>query len=71
MERDEDRWITYSLTLVDRGGGTWGYTKEEAKANIQVVLRMTLESMVRHGETIPEDTTSDSEGEAPQIAITM
>jgi hypothetical protein len=51
--------------------GAWGYTKEEARANIQVVLKMTIESMIRHGETIPEDPDLDSEGEAPQIAITI
>jgi hypothetical protein len=32
---------------------------------------MTIESMIRHGETIPEDPDLDSEGEAPQIAITI
>jgi predicted RNase H-like HicB family nuclease len=71
IEPDEDRWLAYSPTLADRGGGTWGYTKEEARANIQVVLKMTIESMIRHGETIPEDTTLENEGEAPQIAITI
>jgi predicted RNase H-like HicB family nuclease len=71
IEPDEDRWLAYSPALVDRGAGTWGYTKEEARANIQVVLRMTIESMIRHGETIPEDTTLENEGEEPQIAITI
>ena len=71
IEPDEDRRLAYSPTLADRGGGTWGYTKEEARANIQVVLKMTIESMIRHGETIPEDPALDSEGEAPQIAITI
>ena len=71
IEPDEDRWLAYSPALADRGGGTWGYTKEEARANIQVVLKMTLESMIKHGEPIPEDTVFDSEAEAPQIAITI
>jgi predicted RNase H-like HicB family nuclease len=71
IEPDEDRWLAYSPALVDRGAGTWGYTKEEARANIQVVLKMTIESMIRHGETIPEDTTLENEGEEPQIAITI
>ena len=71
IEPDEDRWIAYSPTLVERGAATWGYTEDEARANIQVVLRMTIESMIRHGETIPEDTTLENEGEEPQIAITI
>lgn len=60
IEPDEDRWLAYSPTLVERGAGTWGYTKEEAKANIQVVLKMTIESMIRHGETIPQDSVLGS-----------
>ena len=71
IEPDEDRWLAYSPTLVERGAGTWGYTKEEARTNIQVVLKMTIESMIRHGETIPEDSVLDNEPQALQIAITI
>ena len=38
-----------------KGASTWGYTKEEALRNIREVVEMTVESMVEHGEPIPED----------------
>ena len=72
IEPDEDRWLAYSPTLVGQGGATWGYTKEEARANIQVVLKMTLESMIEDGDPIPEDPMTDSRplGET-QITVTV
>jgi len=30
IEPDEDKWVAYSPELKDRGGATWGETKEEA-----------------------------------------
>ena len=72
VEPDEDRWFAYSPGLEHRGAATWGYTKEEARANIRVVLKMTLESMIEHGEHIPEEPIPDSEtiGE-PRVTITI
>ena len=52
---DEDRWFAYCPALEAKGGATWGYTREEAIKNIREVLKMTLESMSRHGESIPEE----------------
>ena len=52
VEPDEDRWIAYSPLLKEKGGATWGYTKEEALKNINEVLEMVVESMVEDGETI-------------------
>jgi predicted RNase H-like HicB family nuclease len=53
VEPDEDRWVAYAPALKDRGGATWGYTREEALDNIRQVVQMTVDSMVRHGEQIP------------------
>jgi predicted RNase H-like HicB family nuclease len=52
VEPDEDRWIAYSPLLKEKGGATWGYTKEEALKNINEVLEMVVESMVEDGEAI-------------------
>jgi predicted RNase H-like HicB family nuclease len=37
-----------------KGASTWRYTKEEALKNIREVVEMTVESMIEHGESIPE-----------------
>lgn len=55
IEPDEDQWAAYCPSLVERGAATCGYTREEAYINIHQVLRMTLESMIEHGEIIPAD----------------
>ena len=52
---DEDCWTAYCPVLEAKGAATWGYTREEAIKNIREVLKMTLESMSRHGEDIPEE----------------
>lgn len=52
---DEDRWFAYCPALESKGAATWGYTRDEAVQNIRQVLRMTLESMQRRGEPIPEE----------------
>lgn len=55
VEPDEDRWHAYCPVLVAQGGATWGYTKEEALKNIEEVVKMVVESLVEHGEPIPEE----------------
>ncbi len=50
IEPDEDRWHAYCPALVERGGATWGETREEALANLEEVVRMVVASMVEHGE---------------------
>ena len=72
IEPDEDRWIAYSPILEHVGGATWGYTKEEARANIYDVLKMTVASMIAHGEPIPEVPVRNSDvTEESQITITI
>ena len=72
LEPDEDRWIAYSPVLKDKGGPTWGLTKEEALENLRQVVQMTLQSMVAHGEPIPEDPAIDVQVyEEPQVAVTL
>ena len=72
LEPDEDRWIAYSPVLKEKGGATWGMTKEEALDNIRQVVQMTVQSMVEHGEPIPEDPAIDVRVyEEPQVAVTL
>ena len=71
IEPDEDRWFAYSPTLEDRGAATWGYTHDEAWENIQEVLKMTLESMIEHGEQIPEEPEGNSTEVSPELKIVV
>jgi len=68
IEPDEDQWAAYCPDLVSRGAATCGYTREEAYINIHQVLRMTLESMIEHGETIPADA-SELSGEIITVTV--
>ena len=68
IEPDEEEWFACCPALETRGAATGGITWEEAYINIHQVLRMTLESMIEHGETIPADAPELS-GET--IAVTV
>ena len=50
VEPDGDRWFAHCPVLESRGAATWGYTKEEALKNIQEVVQMVIESMVKYKE---------------------
>jgi len=54
IEPDEDRWYAYCPALLAKGGATWGETREEALRHIEQVVKMVIESLVEHGEPIPE-----------------
>ena len=54
IESDDDRWSAYCPALLSQGASTWGDTREEALQNLQDVVRMVLESLVEHGEPVPE-----------------
>ena len=70
VEPDEDRWFACCPILEDRGAATWGYTREEALKNIREVLEITVESMIEHGEPIPEDPEVQIFSE-PRVAVTL
>jgi predicted RNase H-like HicB family nuclease len=70
VEPDEDRWFACCPLLEHRGAATWGYTREEALKNIREVMEMTIESMIEHGEPIPEEPDVQVFSE-PRIAITV
>ncbi|MFC1715631.1 type II toxin-antitoxin system HicB family antitoxin [Candidatus Poribacteria bacterium] len=70
IEPDDDRWFACCPTLEDRGVATWGHTREEALKNIREVLEMTIESMIDHGESIPEESSAKLPSEVT-IEITV
>jgi predicted RNase H-like HicB family nuclease len=70
VEPDEDRWFAYCPVLEKHGAATWGYTKEEALKNIREVVEMTIESMIEHGEPIPEEPESEVQiSSEPKVAV--
>src|SRR5215813_3257959 len=72
VEPDEDRWHAYVPALVSQGGATWGYTREEALANIGEVVQMVVESLVEHGDPIPEEPEDEVQVfSEPRIAVTI
>ena len=58
VEPDDDAWFASCPALESQGAATWGDTQEEALKNIEEVVRMVVESLVEHGEPLPQ-TSSD------------
>jgi len=72
IEPDDDRWSAYCPALLPQGASTWGVTRKEALSNLQDVVRMVLESLVDHGEPVPEGPMSEVHvSEEPQVAVTI
>ena len=65
-------WRAYVPVLEEKGVATFGRTPREALRNLQEVLEMVLESMVEHGEPIPEDPPSQIQvTEEPRVTCTI
>ena len=72
VEPDDERWSAYCPALVTQGASTWGDTREEALKNLEDVVRMVLESLVEHGEPLPQGPVGEVRiFEEPQIAVTI
>ena len=59
VEPDEDRWHAFCPALEGKGAASWGHTREEALKNIDEVIQLVVESMIEHGEQLPQETTED------------
>ena len=68
VEPDEDRWRAYALTLEAQGASAWGYTREEALANIREVLEMIVGELAEEGRSVPPDVAAFEE---PLVAVTV
>jgi predicted RNase H-like HicB family nuclease len=72
VEPDEDRWHAYCPTLERQGAATWGRTKEEAFKHIEEVVRMVVESLIEHGEAVPEGPSDQVHVTVePRVAVTV
>ena len=78
VEPDEDfdgnpaGWHAYCPVLEHQGASTWGETEDEALKNIDEVVRMVVESMLEHGERIPEEPSDEVEVTVePRVAVTV
>jgi len=78
IEPDEDfegnpsGWHAYCPALKNVGGATWGATETEALKNINDVVRMVIESMLEHGEPIPQQPAEPGEvAIEPRVAVTV
>lgn len=72
VEPDEDRWSAYCPALLKQGAATWGRTEEAALKNLQEVVQMVLESLIEHGEPVPEGPTGEVHvSEEPRVAVTI
>jgi predicted RNase H-like HicB family nuclease len=61
LERDEDfegnpsGWHAYCPALERQGASTWAATESEALRSINEVVRLVVESMLAHGEHLPQE----------------
>ncbi|PIU55670.1 MAG: hypothetical protein COS88_03970 [Chloroflexi bacterium CG07_land_8_20_14_0_80_51_10] len=67
---DDGRMAYHAYCPVLSGASTWGYTKAEALKNIREVVQMTVESMIQHGEGIPDGAEVQVFFE-PKVAVTV
>lgn len=62
----------YVPILEEKGAATFGYTVEEALANLHEVVRMVLQSMKRHREPIPEEPQTEVQiSSEPAVTVTI
>lgn len=78
LERDEDfdgkpsGWHAYCPALERQGASTWGATEREALRNLNEVVHMVVESMLEHGEPLPEEPAHEVEVTfEPRVAVTV
>ena len=67
---DDGRQAYHAYCPSLKGASTWGYTQEETLKNIREVVEMTVESMIEHGEPIPEEPEIQIFSE-PRVAVTV
>lgn len=68
VEKDEDVWRAYVPELEARGAGTWGHTKDEALRNIEEVLQIVVEDLLKEGEPLPQGVSVADE---PMVAVNV
>ena len=77
VEPDEDAqgnpaWHAYCPALESQGAATSGRTREEALKHISEVVQLVIDSMIEHGDRLPEETTEDVEvTEEPRVTVNV
>lgn len=72
VEPDEDRWHAYCPALESQGASTWGHTRQEALKHIDEVVQLVVDSMIEHGELLPDERSDDAQVTAePRVTITV
>lgn len=78
VEPDEDfdgnpsGWHAYCPVLEGQGASTWGATQADAIRNLNDVVHMVVESMLEHGERVPEEPQDQVEVTLdPRVAVTV
>jgi predicted RNase H-like HicB family nuclease len=71
VEADEDRWFAYCPPLLEQGGSTWGYTRQEALRNLEEVVRLVVESLIAHGDPVPKTDAGSAKVAEPHVAVTV
>ena len=62
----------YCPALRHHGASTWGYTQREALRNIQEVVQLVVESMLKHGEAIPAEPEEEVKvSPEPLVTVTV
>jgi predicted RNase H-like HicB family nuclease len=76
VEPDEDfdgktsGFHAYCPALEQQGASTWGATEAEALKNIDGLIRMVVQSMLEHGERLPEEPSDQVEVTIdPRVAV--
>ncbi len=71
VEPDEDWWHAYCPALKDKGGATWGYTREEALKNIGEVVELIMEELIEDGGHILEASEKEVQiFSEPRVMVT-
>ena len=70
LEPDGKGWRAFYPAWEKLGASTWGYTKEEARQNIQEVLSLIIEEFEEDGEPVPAtEGMIGLEGEAVTVTV--
>jgi predicted RNase H-like HicB family nuclease len=59
------------LALESQGASTWGHSREEALKHIDEVVQLVVESMLEHGEKLPDATEDVQITVEPRVTVNV
>ncbi len=54
VEPDDDAWRAYCPDLEDKGGASWGDTRDEALRRLNEVVHLVVADLLEADEPLPE-----------------